>query len=227
MTHSYSENFNKKYYLALLFILFLVVSIYFNQLLTIESVKNNKLWINELITDNYILSVFLFFVSCLVFVNSPIPLAAIIKVLGGFFFGFWLGAIYNIAATIFACLAGFAISRYALKDVFEKRYYQRIKKVEIEVEKNGFYYFLTLRLVMVVPYFLINITAGLSRISFKKYLLSTVLGVMPMSLIYANGGSQLEQINSISELLEPEVVVTLMLIALASLVPMLMKKRHE
>ncbi|WP_232322424.1 TVP38/TMEM64 family protein [Methylomonas lenta] len=151
-------------------------------------------------------------------------MAAIIKVLGGFFFGFSLGAIYNVTATFLGCIVGFAISRYALKDSFEKNYYERIKKVENEVEKNGFYYFLILRLVMVVPYFLINITAGLSRISFKKYLLSTLLGVTPMSLVYANGGNQLEQINSISELLEPEVIVALILIAVALLVPVFIKK---
>ncbi|OAI09934.1 hypothetical protein A1359_17825 [Methylomonas lenta] len=214
----------KKYYLAVLFIIFLVASIYFYDLLTLESIKSNKLWINEFITNNYVLSVFLFFMSCMIFVNSPLPLAAIIKVLGGFFFGFSLGAIYNVTATFLGCIVGFAISRYALKDSFEKNYYERIKKVENEVEKNGFYYFLILRLVMVVPYFLINITAGLSRISFKKYLLSTLLGVTPMSLVYANGGNQLEQINSISELLEPEVIVALILIAVALLVPVFIKK---
>ena len=208
----------------MLFIIFLVASIYFYDLLTLESIKSNKLWINEFIKNNYVLSVFLFFMSCMIFVNSPLPLAAIIKVLGGFFFGFSLGAIYNVMATVLGCIVGFSISRYALKDSFEKNYYERIKKVENEVEKNGFYYFLILRLVMVVPYFLINITAGLSRISFKKYLLSTLLGVTPMSLVYANGGNQLEQINSISELLEPEVIVALILIAVVLLVPVFIKK---
>lgn len=214
----------KKHYLALLFFLFLVTSICFSELLTIESVENNKIWINEFIKNNYLFSVLLFFLSCVIFVNSPIPLAAIIKVLGGFFFGFYLGAIYNVIATALACLIGFGISRYALKEIFEKVYYERVRNIETELENNGFYYFLTLRIIMVVPYFIINIMAGISKVSFKKYLFSTILGVTPASLIYANGGSKLEHISSISELFESDVVVSLLLIALVSLVPVLVKK---
>lgn len=192
--------------------------------LTIENVKNNKLQIAYFISSHYLISVLLFFISCIVFVNSPIPLAAIIKLLGGFFFGFYLGAFYNIVATIFACLIGFGVSRYAFKDIFERKYYEKLRKIENEIEKNGFYYFLTLRLVMVVPYFLINILAGISRISFKKYLMSTSLGVLPASLIYANGGNKLEEINSIQELFRSDIVFSLILVAFIVYWPILKKR---
>ena len=210
--------------LIFIIILFSAISIYFSNQLTIEDFRNNKLLIKDLIADNYILSVFLFFASCVIFINSPIPFAAIIKVLGGFFFGFYIGMAYNIIATVIACLVGFGISRYVFKEAFEQAYYERIKNVETEIEKNGFYYFMTLRLVMVVPYFLINIIAGISRISFKDYLLSTVLGVIPASLIYANGGNKLEQINSTAELFKSDVVISLSLVALFSMTPIMIKK---
>jgi len=192
--------------------------------LTLENIKNNKNQISNLIDKNYYLSVFLFFFSCIIFVNSPIPFAAIIKLLGGYFFGFHLGAVYNILATVLACLMGFAISRYALKEIFEKIYFKKLLKIEHEIEKNGLYYFLSLRLIMVVPYFLINILAGISGISFSRYLFSTILGVIPASIIYANGGSRFEQINSISEIFKSETVISLILVALVVLVPVLSKK---
>ncbi|PKM12346.1 MAG: TVP38/TMEM64 family protein [Gammaproteobacteria bacterium HGW-Gammaproteobacteria-3] len=213
--------------LAFMLFLVLVMSLFFFDSMTLESFKSNKLFINEFITKNYSLSVFFFFVSCIVLINSPVPFAAIIKMLSGFFFGFYLGAIYNIAATILACLVGFSVSRYAFKDTFEEIFYERIKKIEYEVEKNGFYYFLTLRLIMVVPYFLINILAGISRISFKKYLFSTALGVIPASLVYANGGNKLEQINSIAELYSPDIIIALALIATLALSPLVIKKYHQ
>ena len=216
-----------KHYLALLIILFLIISLYFSDQLTIENIKNNKLLIKDFISDHYFFSVFLFFSSCVIFINSPVPFAAIIKILGGFFFGFYMGVIYNIFATVLACLVGFGISRYAFKEVFEAAFYERIKKVEAEIENNGFYYFLTLRLVMVVPYFLINIMAGISRISARDYLLSTTLGVMPASLIYANGGNQLEKINSVSELFKSDIVISLAIIALFSMLPMIIKKTQN
>ncbi|WP_232056785.1 MULTISPECIES: TVP38/TMEM64 family protein [Methylomonas] len=214
----------KKYYWLVLFAMFLLVSVWFADYLTLDGIKSNKQWIKNIIAHHYILSVAVFFIACSVFINSPLPMAAVIKVMGGYFFGFYYGAVYNISATLIACLLGFYLSRYALKDLFEAAYYQRLQKVEQEIEVNGFYYFLSLRLVMVVPYFIINVIAGISRVSFKHYLFATVLGVIPSSLIYANGGSKLEQIESVAQLLQPEYVVSLVLLACALLWPALQRK---
>lgn len=219
-----TANYKIKILLIVLLIAFFILSVLSMDFMTIENIKYNKFKISDFITHNYSLSVFLFFISCAVFINSPIPFAAIIKLLGGFFFGFYLGAFYNIAATILACLIGFGISRYAFRDLFEKRYYSKLQTVENEIENNGFYYFLSLRLVMVVPYFLINILAGISRVSFKKYLFSTIFGVMPASLIYANGGNKLEQINSLQELFKSDIVFALAMIAIIVLLPILKKR---
>ena len=98
---------SSKYQSAFLISLFLLTSIYFSDLLTIENIKSNKLLIQNFIENNYILSTFLFFLACVVFVNSPMPLAAFIKFLGGYFFGFYIGVFFNILATIIACLVGF------------------------------------------------------------------------------------------------------------------------
>ncbi len=220
----FTIKYDVRFFLILLLVLFLIISALSLDFITIDNVKNNKNYISYFISSNYFTSVLIFFISCAVFINSPIPFAAIIKLLGGFFFGFYLGAFYNIAATILACLAGFAISRYAFKDIFEKRYYEKLKKIENEIEHNGFYYFLSLRLVMVVPYFLINILAGISRISFKQYLFSTGLGVIPASLIYANAGNTLEQMDSIQQVFRADVVFSVMLVAVISLLPIIKKK---
>jgi uncharacterized membrane protein YdjX (TVP38/TMEM64 family) len=156
---------------------------------------------------------------CLVFINSPLPMAAVMKILSGYFFGFYIGAFYNILATLVACLAGFLLSRYVFRTQFERLYYKRLEAIEHEIERNGLYYFLSLRIVLVVPYFLINIIAGLSRLSLRDYLISTFLGVVPASLIYANGGQQLEHIRSASELFGWPIIGSLALMAAFSMLP--------
>jgi len=221
------KTFTKKYPLIFAIILLLITSIFIKDYVTLESIKNNKTWMLAFVNNNYSLSVFLFFTLCAIFVNSPVPFAAIIKILGGFFFGPYMGAIYNIVATVLACILGFWISRYAFKDAFEKKYYNRMKVIENKIEENGFYYFLTLRLVMIVPYFLINITAGISRVSFKDFLVSTLLGVIPASLVYANGGKKLEQINAVSELFTTDVAIAILLIGSITLIPAYYFKEHK
>lgn len=205
-------------------ILLAIISVFAMDFITIENIKNNKDLLAGFVETQYFLSVLMFFLSCAIFINSPVPLAALVKLLGGFFFGFYWGTFYNIVATILACLIGFSISRYAFKAVFERKYYQKLKVVEKEIEKNGFYYFLSLRLVMLVPYFLINILAGISRISFRHYLYSTCLGVMPASLIYANAGNKLEQIESIQQVFRADVLLAMVLVVVCLLFPILKGK---
>lgn len=214
---------NVKIWLAVI-LLIILMSFYLSGIVTLDNVKANEAYLRAFIEDHYGLSVLLFFVACTLFINSPIPLAAALKVMGGFFFGFYWGAFYNIGATLLACLVGFGISRYTFRDLFEKRYYARLQAIENEIEKNGFYYFLSLRLVMVVPYFLINILAGLSRISFMTYLASSIVGVAPASLIYANSGNKLEQITSLQEIFRFDIILSLAAVALISLCPIILKK---
>ncbi|WP_341327167.1 TVP38/TMEM64 family protein [Methylotuvimicrobium sp. KM2] len=214
---------NVKLWLAIISLI-IVMSFYMADIVTIDNVKANEANLRDFIEEHYGLSVLLFFVACSLFINSPIPLAAPLKVLGGYFFGFYWGTLYNIGATLLACLVGFGVSRYTFRDPFEKRYYDRLKTIENEIETNGFYYFLSLRLVMVVPYFLINILAGLSRISFRKYATSTLAGITPASFIYANGGNMLEQITSLQEIFRFDIILSLAVVALISLCPVIIKK---
>lgn len=185
----------------------------------LADIQLHKQTIGRFIESHYAFSVSLFFMLCVIFINSPLPLAAVVKIMAGYFFGFYAGAVYNVGATLLACMVGFWLSRYAFRRRFEQVFYARLEGLEHEIERNGFYYFLSLRIVMVVPYFLINIIAGLSRLSFKDFLLSTILGVIPASLIYANGGQQLEQIRSAAELFQWNTMGSLALMAFASLLP--------
>ncbi|MDT8405686.1 MAG: VTT domain-containing protein [Methylococcales bacterium] len=200
------------------------ISWYFADAMTLANILHHKDWLSTLIDEHYALTVMAFFIACALFINSPLPLAAVIKVLGGYFFGVYLGALFNILATVNACLLGFALSRYAFKSAFEAHFLKKLEEVEDAIERNGFYYFLSLRLMMVVPYFLINFVAGISRISFRHYFASSLLGVIPASIIYANGGSKLEQISSLTELFQGEVIGALLLILTLSLTPLILKR---
>lgn len=213
--------------LALLFLVLFGALIYAYAKPNLADIQAHKQAINFFIEGHYAIAVSVFFMLCVIFINSPLPLAAVMKILAGYFFGFYLGAAYNVGATLLACLVGFWLSRYAFRRRFEQVFYARVEAAEHEIERNGLYYFLSLRIVMVVPYFLINIIAGLSRLSFRDYLLSTVIGVLPASLIYANGGEQLEQIRSAGELFDGDTIGALSLMASASLLPACWQRRRQ
>lgn len=210
------------FFVLLVFVL--LVSVYFQEYISIEGIKENREEFKGFVDENYFLAVFVFFLLNIVFVNSPLPLAAVVKLLGGFLFGVVFGFFYNVLATTIGCYAGFLVSRYAFNNSFHKMYGSHLKKVEKEIEENGFFYFLTVRVVLVIPYFLINIIAGLSRISNIKYLGSTFLGVLVPSFIYANAGSKIDALESAKDIFSFDIILALVLVAGLSFLPPFIKK---
>ncbi len=202
---------------TIIFVLFIIlvlsISLYYKDSLSLENIKNNKEMLKEIVNENYILSSIIFFLACIIFINSPLPLAAVIKIMGGFLFGFIVGSIYNILATTLACMIGFYLSRYALRNTLHNKFRNHLDSIEHQIEKNGFTYFLTARIILIIPYFLINIIGGLSKIKTKDYFISTILGVIIPSVIYANAGFRLESISKFSDLYSIEMITALFLIA--------------
>lgn len=215
----------KKIIQIIILIIFILIISYFAQnYLTFENIKENKEELKTFVTENYIISIILFFISTIILVNTPIPFAAIIKIIGGFLFGITFGFIINIISTLIGAILGFLVSRYLLKDYFEKKYYKRLKSIEDEIETNGFTLFLSLRIILIIPFFLINIIGGISRISLKRYSFATFIGLIPSSFIYAYSGNTLEKINSISEIISPKVFILFIFLAILIITPNIIKK---
>jgi uncharacterized membrane protein YdjX (TVP38/TMEM64 family) len=83
---------------------------------------------------------------------------------------------------------------------------------------------MTLRLIPIFPFFIVNLLSGLTRVNLGTYVLATALGIIPGSFVYANAGRQLGSINSLGEIASPRVLGAFALLGLLSLVPILYKK---
>lgn len=97
-------------------------------------------------------------------------------------FGFWLGFLYSWAGTIIGALLVFSIiRRYGKKRLL--RFLSNHKKVQkpmIWIEKHGFGPLFLLLCFPFTPSALVNIVAGLSRISTSQYVLAVIAGKLVM-----------------------------------------------
>lgn len=153
-----------------------------------------------------------------------LPGAAIFTLAGGFLFGSFVGTLYvNIAATAGATLA-FLAARYLLRDWVERKFGDRLGPIQEGFARNAFSYLITLRLIPIFPFFLINLVSGLTRIRLGSYVLATALGIIPGSFVYANAGRQLGTINSLGEIASPRVLGAFALLGLLALMPILYRK---
>ncbi len=99
--------------------------------------------------------------------------------------------------------------------------------------ENAFSYLLTLRLIPIFPFFVVNLVPAFLGISLRTYILATGLGIIPGSFVYVSVGTGLgslfdrgESLN-LKGILTPEILTALGGLALLSLLPVLYKKLKQ
>lgn len=187
--------------------------------LTFENLKSNRDQLQGFVQANYLAAVTTFIIAFIVMAALSIPGAAVLTLAAGFVFGMVPATIYvNIGATGGATLA-FLIVRYLAGNWVNRKYASRLATFNADLAKNGPYYLLSLRLIPVFPFFLINIAAGLTKIPLSTFIWTTMAGILPGDLVFTFTGSQLANIDSPKDILSANVVTALLLLAAVSIVP--------
>ncbi|VAX27851.1 COG0398: uncharacterized membrane protein / Mercuric ion reductase [hydrothermal vent metagenome] len=215
-----------KWVLLALIVLGISVFSFFDlgQYVTLASLKENKDALKAYTQENYVLTVILFILIYTLQTGLSLPGATILTLAGGFLYGTFLGALFvNVGATSGAVLA-FMVSRYLLRDSIEKRFGKRLAGIQSGFTDNAFSYLLTLRLIPLFPFFLVNLASGMTRIKLSTYVITTAIGILPGSIVYTNAGKQLGQINSLKDIASPGVLGAFVLLGLLSLVPVFYNK---
>lgn len=209
-----------------LFVVAIGAFVYFDlgRYLSLDSLKDNRDGLLAFTEQNYATAVLLYIACYMVMVAVSLPGGVIMTLAGGFLFGSLLGTAYvNVGATTGAT-AAFLASRYLLRDWVESKFGNRLAAIQEGFSKNAFSYLLTLRLIPLFPFFLVNLVSGLTRVKPLTYIAATSLGIIPGSFVYAYAGRQLGTINSLKEIASPNVLLAFTLLGLLALVPVLYRK---
>ena len=192
--------------------------------LSLDALKENRDHLLAFTQANYAGAVALFILCYVVVTALSLPGAAIMTLAGGFLFGSLFGMLFvNVGATTGATLA-FLAARYLLRDWVESKFGKWIGPVQQGFSKNAFSYLMTLRLIPLFPFFVVNLVSGLTRVSVGSYVAATAIGIIPGSFVYAYAGRQLGTINSLKEIASPNVLGAFVLLGLLALVPIIYKK---
>jgi uncharacterized membrane protein YdjX (TVP38/TMEM64 family) len=194
------------------------------QYVTLSSLKENKDALQGYTEAHYGFTVVLYILIYALQTAFSLPGAAILTLCGGFLLGALLGTLYvNIAATSGATLA-FLATRYLFRETVEQKFGKRLESIQQGFAQNAFNYLLTLRLIPLFPFFLVNLASGLTRIRLSTYVLATAIGILPGSFVYSNAGKQLGNINSVGDIASPGVLGAFVLLGLLSLVPVVYQR---
>lgn len=185
-----------------------------NQYLNLSYIKAQQNALADLINDNFLTASLIFFSIYVLVTALSLPGALILTLLAAALFGFWWGLLLvSFASTIGATLA-FIISRFLLRDWVQSRYGNNLKALNEGVKKDGAFYLFTLRLIPVVPFFMINLLMALTPIkTFTFYWVSQV-GMLLGTIVFVNAGTQLADIQQISDILSPVLLSSFVLLGL-------------
>jgi len=191
------------------------------QYLSLDYLKASQAKLQALYLENRVLVIAAYMALYIVVTALSIPGAAVMTLAGGGLFGFIIGTVaVSFASTIGATLAC-AVSRFLLRDWVQNKFSNRLEKINSGIEKEGAFYLFSLRLVPVFPFFVINLAMGLTRMRLFTFFWVSQLGMLPGTMVYVNAGRELAQIDSLSGIMSPGVLISF---AILGLFPITTKK---
>lgn len=221
------NNTKKKWLIGSLFLITVIYVLRFTNIsetLTFENLIKNKNKLNQFVEENYLKASMAYVLIYFAVITMGLPGGAIMSLAGGFLFGAVVAVIYiNIGAS-FGAILSFTLARYVLGDWLQNKYSDKLIKLNKEIEENGANYMLTLRLIPVFPFFLINLLSGLTNIKLRVFAWTTIVGIIPGSFVYAYAGSNLSKINALEDVLSPGIILALIFLGILSLTPSMVKK---
>lgn len=194
-----------------------------NQYLNIDVFQYYKTLVIAFANQHYLLSVLCYIGTYLLLAAFLIPGSASITLIGGFLFNTLPGFIYTIIGAIAGSIIAFLSVRFIIGSILQKHFKDKLKNFNQKIEKFGIYYLLTLRVIPIMPFFLVNILAGLTTISIFTFSWTTALGIMPATLIYSFLGEQLKHVNKLQDIFSPLIILALILLSSLSLMPLFLR----
>ncbi|MCX5930676.1 MAG: FAD-dependent oxidoreductase, partial [Cyanobacteria bacterium] len=141
-----------------------------------------------------------------------LPGATVMTLAGGAIFGLGLGTLLVSFASSAGATIAFLLARTLLREPMLKRFAARLAPIEAGLRRDGVLYLLSLRLVPVFPFFLVNVVMGLTPIRTLSFYFISQIGMLPGTLVYVNAGTQLAQLRSLEGILTPPLLLSLALL---------------
>lgn len=188
------------------------------QWLTLDQLKASRDTLASLYAAHPVQTALGFFGVYVLAAALSFPGASILTLAAGAMFGLGLGLLLVSFASSVGALLAFWVSRYMLRDFVKQRFGKMLQPVNEGLAKDGTFYLLTLRLVPVFPFWLINLLMGLTSIGSRKFYAVSQIGMLVGTAVYVNAGTQLAAIGSASDVLSPGLLGSLVLLGLFPLI---------
>jgi len=181
---------------------------------TLEELKDNLSVFTAWRDAHPVLASAIFFAVYVAVTALSLPGAAVMTLAAGAMFGFLWGLVLVSFASSVGALLAFLLGRYIFREAVQSRFGSRLKTFNEGMRRDGAFYLFSLRLVPVFPFFVINLLMALTAIKAWTFYWVSQLGMLLGTMVYVNAGTQLAQIDRLSEVASPALLLSFLLLAL-------------
>lgn len=204
--------------------------------LNLAALQANEAALRGFVESNLALALLTFVAVYALATAVSFPGAIVLTLAGGFLFGTWIGGGATVIGATLGAIMVFYVVQTSLGAALRAKAETdggTLKQVIDGVEEGAFGYILTLRLIPVAPFWLVNVAAALAHAPLRAYALATLIGIMPATFIYSGVGAGVGAVIARGEtpdlgvIFEPQVLLPLVALGLLSLVTTLYQRRRK
>jgi uncharacterized membrane protein YdjX (TVP38/TMEM64 family) len=208
----------------------LAVVLDLDRFLALDALREHRQQLLDLVASHAVVAALTFMAVYVAAVALSVPGASFLTIAGGFLFG-WAAAsaMVVVAATAGATLL-FLAARSAFGGVLARRAGPAVARFEAGFRKDAFSYLLSLRLLPIAPFWLVNLVPALLGVRLSTFVLSTFIGIIPGTIVYASLGSGLGATLAagadpdLAVALQPEILLPLLGLCILALLPAVIRR---
>ena len=204
--------------------------------LNLETLQTHEAALRGFVDENRLLAIAAFIAVYAIATAVSLPGAVILTLAGGYLFGTWVGGASTVVGATVGAVLVYYVVQTSLGEALRAKAEAdggRLKTIIDGVREGAFGYVLTLRLIPLAPFWLVNVAAALANAPLKAYALATLIGIMPATFIYSGVGAGIGAVIARGEtpdlgvIFEPQVLLPLVALGLLSLATTLYQRRRK
>ena len=180
--------------LALTVIAIFLVGFLARDYLSVDSMLDGRERLKSEIDSRPVFAIAAFALCYFGTVALSVPGVALLTLVGGFLFGPVTGGSIAILSATGGSVCVFLLARKSLGAIVGRKSSGRIASVAEGLRRDAVSYLLFARLMPLLPFWLVNVVAGASRIPLRTFILASLVGMTPMKFAVAFAGSALDDI---------------------------------
>lgn len=171
----------------------------FGDRLKLETLAQYEQRLEKYQQDHPVLVYLLAFLVYVVVTGLSLPGAAILTLLYGWYFGLLRGVLLVSFASTTGATVAFLLSRYFFGSIVQQRFSKQLTNFNRRLEEEGAFYLFTLRMIAAVPFFIVNLVMGLTKIGVFKFWWISQLGMLPGTILYVYIGANVPDLQTLAE----------------------------